>query len=142
MQNREGSGYATTRLPPLPQYLLDREQAAAEDAENARRRHQRNHDRATMILEQRRRQQQLSESQQRPSRALNEDHRHAYDSAIASSISVSKTLEETIKYLGRIRSCVSEPEQVYAAHGTYSILQLNAYPRADWLTPQQQQTLV
>ena len=139
MQNREASGYATTRLPPLPQYLLDREQAAADDAENARRRHQRNHDRATMILEQRRRQQQLSESQQRPSRG--EDHRNVYDNAIASSISVSKTLEETIKYLGRIRSCVSESEQVYAAHGTCYNPQHDADPRADWLTPEQQ-TLV
>ena len=116
IQNRQASDFASTHLPALPQYLLDREQAAAEDAENARRRHQRNHDRATMILEQRRRQQLLSEVQQRASRVPNEDARQAYDNVIVASASVSKTLEETIKYLGRIRSCISESEQVYAAH--------------------------
>ena len=106
----------SNHLPPLPQYLLDREQAAAEDAENARRRYQRNHDRATMILEQRRRQQLLSEVQQRASRVPTEDARQAYDNVIATSLSVSKALEETIKYLARIRSCESESEQIYAAH--------------------------
>ena len=116
IQNEQASSHARTHLPALPQYLLDRERAAIEDAENARRRYQRNHDRATMILEQRRRQQLLSEVQQRASRVPNEDTRQPYENAVASSVSVSKTLEETIKYLGRIRNCVTQSEQVYAAH--------------------------
>lgn len=116
IQNEQASSRAGNHLPPLPQYLLDRERAAIEDAENARRRYQRNHDRASMILEQRRRQQLMSEVQQRASRVPDEDTRQPYDNAVASSVSVSKTLEETIKYLGRIRSCVNESEQVYAAH--------------------------
>lgn len=116
IQNEQASNSSRNHLPPLPQYLLDRERAAIEDAENARRRYQRNHERATMILDQRRRQQLLSEVQQRASRVPNDDSRQPYENAVASSVSVSRTLAETIKYLGCIRSCVTESEQVHAAH--------------------------
>ena len=129
IQNEQASAQARNHLPALPQYLLDRERAAIEDAENARRRYQRNHDRATMILEQRRRQQLLSEVQQRASRVPNEDTRQAYENAVASSVSVSKTLEETIKYLGRIRTCITQSEQVYAAHDAGLITQEYSH---DW----------
>ena len=116
VQQLQASTQPRTHLPPLPQYLLDRERATADTEEDARRRYQRNHERAAMISNQRQRQQLLSEVQQRASRIPNDNTRQPNENTMPISTGISKILEEAIKYLGRVRSCVSESEQIFAAH--------------------------
>ena len=107
------SARSSTHLP-LPQYLLDRERNGDDNEDPDWRRSERNDDRAALILEQRRRQQLLSEMQQRVSRGPNESHRQR-NTEMPSSGAVLKPLEDTIRYLGRIRTCNTEDEHVEAA---------------------------
>lgn len=110
-QALEASARSGSHLP-LPQYLLDRERNSREGEEQERRRGQRNHDRATMIQEQRRRQLLLAEMQQRANRTESHRHRHT---GVPAAGGILKTLEDTIRYLGTIKTCNDGDEQIESA---------------------------
>lgn len=113
---------------PLPQYLLDRERNAPNNDESDRSSPRGNNDADTLRLEQRRRQQLLIEMQARAMRAPTESHRQRYMEG-ACSAGVSKSLEQTIRYLGCIRTCSTEEEQIDAAKDAGLLRQEYAH---DW----------
>lgn len=94
---------------PLPQYLLDRERNGGSNEDSERPSQARNDEAAAaLVLEQRRQQHLLMEMQRR------QVHRQRPMEASCPA-SVSKPLEETIKYLGCMRTYNTDEEQIDAA---------------------------
>ena len=100
---------------PLPQYLLDRERNGGNNEDSERPSQARNDEAAAaLIFEQRRQQHMLIEMQRRGMRPPAEAHRQRHMD-VPCPAGVSKPLEETIKYLGCMRTYNTEEEQIDAA---------------------------
>ena len=100
---------------PLPQYLLDRERNGGNSDDSERPSHARNDEAAAaLVLEQRRQQHLLIEMQRRAMRPPTELHRQRH-MEVPCPAGVSKPLEETIKYLGCMKTYSTEEEQIDAA---------------------------